>query len=74
MSEKASEKNETVNESEPEVSASQSGAGEGDEESEEVMVNNHDLIGVEGIIRAQKTEIEQKTLQLRIQNEKYFRK
>ena len=57
-----SEKNETVNESEPEVSASQSGAGEGEEESEEVMVNNHDLIGVEGIIRAQKTEIEKKKL------------
>ena len=58
-----SEKNETVNESEPEVTGSQSGAGEGeDEESEEVMVNNHDLIGVEGIIRAQKTEIEKKKL------------
>ena len=55
-----SEKNETVNDSQQEeaevsrMSASQSGVGEEGEESEEVMVNNHDLIGVEGIIRAQK--------------------
>ena len=32
-----------------------------DEEiSDEVYMNNHDLIGVEGIIRAQKSEIEKK--------------
>ena len=43
------------------------------EEEEEVYKNNHDLIGVEGIIRAQKNEIEKKKLELRIENEKYFR-
>ena len=29
-----------------------------EEEGEETFVNNHDLIGVQGIIAAQKTEIE----------------
>ena len=55
-----------------------------------MFINNHDLIGVEGIIRSQKTEIEKKKvsdrdsvfhnitvgglqLELRIENEKYFR-
>lgn len=42
-------------------------------ESQEKVYNNHDLIGVEGIIRAQKNEIEKKKLELRIENEKYFR-
>ena len=37
---------------------------ENDEESEEDFINNHDLIGVEGIILAQKTEIEQKKVSL----------
>ena len=37
------------------------------------FVNNHDLIGVKGIIEAQKNEIEKKKLELRIQNEMYFR-
>lgn len=39
----------------------------------DIFKNNHDLIGVHGIIRAQKNEIEKKKLELRIQNEKYFR-
>ena len=30
------------------------------EQASDMFVNNHDLIGVEGIIRAQKTEIEKK--------------
>ena len=30
------------------------------EQPSDMFVNNHDLIGVEGIIRAQKTEIEKK--------------
>ena len=35
------------------ASQSQSGVGEGEgEEEEEQLVNNHDLIGIEGIIRA----------------------
>lgn len=35
--------------------------GYGDEqESEDAYLNNHDLIGVDGIIRAQKNEIEKK--------------
>ena len=53
---------ETVNKGSNEegsASMSQSGHGEGDEESPE-LINNHDLIGVEGIIRAQKNEIEKK--------------
>jgi hypothetical protein len=46
----------------------------GDEDLEdEVYLNNHDLIGIDGIIRAQKNEIEKKKLELRIENEKYFR-
>ncbi len=52
-------------------------------EEEDLYINNHDLIGVDGIIRAQKNEIEKKKvgvidantlqLELRIENEKYFR-
>ena len=34
--------------------------GEEQEEEEDDFINNHDLIGVEGIILAQKNEIEQK--------------
>ena len=45
----------------------------GSESQQEKIYNNHDLIGVEGIIRAQKNEIEKKKLELRIENEKYFR-
>lgn len=33
---------------------------EQEEEEEELYKNNHDLIGVDGIIRAQKNEIEKK--------------
>eukprot|EP00347_Sterkiella_histriomuscorum_P007467 403348804 len=39
----------------------------------DIFTNNHDLIGVEGIIRSQKNEIEKKKLELRMENEKYFR-
>ena len=42
--------------------ASRSGAGEGEEESEEVMVNGHDLVGVEGILKRQKSEVDKKKL------------
>ena len=38
-----------------------------------MVVNNHDLIGVEGILKMQKYEIDKKKLQLRIDNENYFR-
>ena len=31
---------------------------------EDIYANNHDLIGVQGIIRAQKNEIEKKKVQL----------
>ena len=31
-----------------------------DQVNNDMFINNHDLIGVEGIIRAQKTEIEKK--------------
>ena len=37
------------------------------------MVNNHDLIGVDGIIKQQKHEIDKKKLEVRMANEKYFR-
>ena len=39
----------------------------------DIFKNNHDLIGVHGIVRSQKNEIEKKKLDLRMQNEKYFR-
>jgi hypothetical protein len=35
-----------------------------DDMEDEVYLNNHDLIGVEGIIRAQKNEIEKKKVKL----------
>ena len=33
---------------------------DGDQQAENLYSNNHDLIGVEGIVRAQKNEIEKK--------------
>mmetsp|Transcript_17448 Transcript_17448/g.29363 ORF Transcript_17448/g.29363 Transcript_17448/m.29363 type:complete len:126 (-) Transcript_17448:23-400(-) len=40
---------------------------------DDIFKNNHDLIGINGILRAQKNEIEKKKLELRMQNERYFR-
>ena len=46
-----------------EASESQSQANEEDQEPEEnVVINNHDLIGVDGIIKNQKYEIDKKKL------------
>ena len=62
----SAEEIETVNKSQQEeaegdASMSQSGAGDGDDQSAaNEMVNNHDLIGIDDILRAQKTEIEKK--------------
>ena len=42
-------------------------------EEDDIFKNNHDLIGVQGILKAQRDEIEKKKLELRIDNEKYFR-
>ena len=55
--------------------------GEGEELDEQqdsaaeddIFKNNHDLIGIQGILRAQKNEIEKKKLELRMENERYFR-
>ena len=38
--------------------------GEGNGQSADIFSNNHDLIGVEGIIRSQKNEIEKKKVGL----------
>ena len=38
--------------------------GDDDDMEDEVYLNNHDLIGVEGIIRAQKNEIEKKKVRV----------
>ena len=35
-----------------------------DQQAENLYTNNHDLIGVEGIVRAQKNEIEKKKVLL----------
>ena len=62
-----------------------SGAEEGDEaesgemedgdsaSQDDIFKNNHDLIGVQGILKAQRDEIEKKKLELRMSNERYFR-
>ena len=42
-------------------------------QEDDIFKNNHDLIGVEGILQAQKNEIEKKKLELRMENERYFR-
>ena len=61
---KQSNKPESQNEAEePHTGEQQEGYGDEqnpDEEEDEMYKNNHDLIGVEGIIRAQKNEIEKK--------------
>ena len=46
---------------------------EGSAEEDDIFKNNHDLIGVEGILKAQKNEIEKKKLELRMENERYLR-
>ena len=45
----------------------------GSADEDDIFKNNHDLIGVQGILKAQRDEIEKKKLELRIDNEKYFR-
>lgn len=62
---KQSNKPESLNEAdEPHTDEQQEGYGDeqnpDEEEEDEMYKNNHDLIGVEGIIRAQKNEIEKK--------------
>ena len=42
-------------------------------EAAEIYKNNHDLIGIDGIVKAQQLEIENKKLELRMQNERYYR-
>ena len=46
---------------------------EGSAADDDIFKNNHDLIGVEGILKAQKNEIEKKKLELRMENERYLR-
>ena len=40
---------------------------------DDIFKNNHDLIGINGILKAQKNEIEKKKLELRMENERYLR-
>ena len=42
-------------------------------DEDDIFKNNHDLIGVQGILKAQKTEIDKKKLELRMENERYIR-
>ena len=42
-------------------------------EAAEIYKNNHDLIGIEGVVKAQQYEIEKKKLELRMHNELYYR-
>ena len=49
------------------------GEEESNQEMDDIFKNNHDLIGVEGILKAQKTEIEKKKIDLRMENERYIR-
>ena len=39
--------------------------GESPQQHEDLFTNNHDLIGVQGIIKAQKTEIEKKKVKIK---------
>ena len=57
----ATNEQELRDEEEQEQQPAESGEGEEEEEEEEDdFLNNHDLIGVQGIIRAQKNEIDKK--------------
>ena len=47
-------------EEQPQASNRESNLEEEEEEEEDDFLNNHDLIGVQGIIRAQKNEIDKK--------------
>ena len=55
------------------ASEMEEGYGNENDGDDDIFRNNHDLIGVQGILQAQKTEIEQKKLELRMENERYFR-
>lgn len=50
----------TDNERRDEDEGEFSGDDNQEEEEDDAYLNNHDLIGIEGIIRAQKNEIEKK--------------
>ena len=54
------ESKELHDEEEQPAGSQQSNAEEEEEEEEDDFLNNHDLIGVQGIIRAQKNEIDKK--------------
>ena len=56
--------NEQPGEEQPMASQMESNQEEEEEEEEEDFENNHDLIGVQGIIRAQKNEIDKKKVSL----------
>ena len=66
--EEAPEESGMGEEGEEEVEQQEDSAAEDD-----IFKNNHDLIGIQGILRAQKNEIEKKKLELRMENERYFR-
>ena len=61
----AMNENENQAEEQPVASGMESNQEEEEEEEEEDFENNHDLIGVNGIIRAQKNEIDKKKVRLR---------
>ena len=63
------ELNSQQEEQEEEYDAEQTGSADEDD----IFKNNHDLIGVEGILKAQKNEIDKKKLDLRMENERYMR-
>ena len=59
---KSTEEVAAENKAAAEASESQSQAEEQHEEETNVVINNHDLIGVEGILKNQKYEIDKKKL------------
>ena len=60
----AHNENENQAEEQPVASNMESNQEEEEEEEEEEFENNHDLIGVNGIIRAQKNEIDKKKVSI----------
>lgn len=57
--------NEAANQSPVQASESDKDMQDADQaEEEDLYINNHDLIGVDGIIRAQKNEIEKKKVRV----------
>ena len=68
-----SENNDDNNQAPENESGMEGEYGQESAQEDDIFKNNHDLIGVQGILKAQSNEINKKKLELRMENERYLR-